>query len=386
MQVQLLDKVLVDSAPKRIRTWGNWQFPSLGRHNEKLYYRFHDAPDHYDSYGSPGLIYQSDIPGTYWQGCTDLEGYHESRAIRLPSGDLIRRCQRDSARIETLELPQPVGEFTINNRHYTCYANHQLPPELGGISLLRKKTGEEQWKVEHATMEEPGGIRCGFDGFLPGMQARGAKLWLGPDQRLYLLVYNFQLDDKGKPDPYDRVYLMVSDDEGRSFYQIGLIPYQPDLVEDPGAYAPGRRGFLEPEICFFDEKNLLCVMRTTHRDLGPMYATRSSDGGKTWSKPKVIFNHGVLPKLLYLDCGALVLSFGRPGVDIMVSTDKGISWGAPIAIVPQRNYNVAADSCGYTNLLAIDRQTCMLAYSDFNYDPGDGYPRKALFSRLIRIS
>ena len=68
-----------------------------------------------------------------------------------------------------------------------------------------------------------------------------------------------------------------------------------------------------------------------------------------------------------------------------VSEDEGRTWSAPLSIVPVRHRDIHADSCGYTHLVPVDSQTCMLGFSDFNYDPGDGYPRKALFSQMIRI-
>ena len=385
MAIQLFDRVLVESAPRRVREWGPYQFPSLCKHNGFYYYHFNDAADHYSAYGMPGWVYRANAACMGWEWCRDENEYLEARALRLANGDLVCRHSGKSALTAELQLPPDVGDFTINGRHYTCYRNEDLPLEIGGLSLKRKKAGETEWKLEHVPMYEKGGIRGAFDGFLPGMQARANKFCLGPDGKPYLLCYNFKLDGKGVPDCRDWVYLMRSDDNAHSFHEIGCIPYEPDLSQDPDAFSDDRRGFLEPDLCFLDEKNILCVIRTTHRSLGPMYLTRSNDGGVTWTRPRYLHTHGVYPHMIRLECGAIVLSYGRPGVDVMVSWDEGETWSEPVCIVPQKNPKPTADTCGYTQLIAVNHNTCMLAFSDFNYDPGDGFPRKAMFSQLIRV-
>ena len=386
MAIQLFDRVLVESAPRRVREWGPYQFPSLCKKDGRYYYHFSDAADHYSAYGLPGWVYQTDAACLAWEWCRDEDRYNEARALRLPNGDLVCSYSGKSALTAELELPEAAGAFTITGRHYTCYRNDQLPPEIGGFSLLRKKAGETQWKLEHAAMEEKGGIRCAFDGFLPAMQARANKFWLGPDGKPYLLIYNFKLREDGTPDSRDWVYLLRSDDNAHSFHEIGTIPYEPELSVDPQAYSDKRRGFLEPDMCFLDDRRMLCIIRTTHCELGPMYLCRSEDAGATWTRPRYLHTHGVYPHLIRLENGALVLSYGRPGVELMISWDDGYTWSKPVSIVPPKNPDPTADTCGYTQLMAVDQNTCMLAFSDFNYDPGDGYPRKAMFSQLIRIT
>lgn len=391
MSVQLFERVLVDSAPRRVRAWGPYQFPSICQKNGTYYYHFNDAADHYSAYGMPGWVYKADGACKGWEWCQDEEAYREARSLKLENGDLVCRFSGKSALTAEMTLPKPVCEFTLHEfvdpRHYVCYRNEELPLDVGGFSLLRKKAGQTEWLLEHVPMHEKGGIRGAFDGFLPAMQARANKFCLGPDGKPYLLCYNFKLDENGVSDGHDWVYLLRSDDHAHSFHEIGAIPYEPDLTQDPGAYADGRRGFLEPDLCFLDNegKRILCVIRTTHRELGPMYLCRSEDGGATWSKPRYLHTHGVYPHVIKLNCGALVLSFGRPGVDVMVSWDEGETWSEPVCIVPQTHPSRTADTCGYTQLIAVNNDTCMIVFSDFNYDPGDGFPRKAMFSQLIKV-
>ena len=384
MSVKLHERVLVDCAPRRVREWGYWQFPCLTRMNDRWLFTFQEAADSYSTYGSKRVYYVSDPEITGWEHFKDEDAINEARSILLPNGDRVIKRSENSALITDIALPECVGEFEINKRHYYCYKNDELDPEVGGLALLRKRKGETEWVKESALMHENGGIRCGFDGCLPAMQARGNQFCMGPDGKVYLLVYNFKLNSDGTPDIYDRVYLMASSDNCQSFEEIGEIPYTPDLANDKDAYDPGRRGFLEPAMEFLKNGDILCVMRTTHFGIGPLYQCRSRDGGKTWSRPQIISDHGVYPHLVELECGAIVLTYGRPGVDMMVSYDNGESWTDHSVLIKSVG-GILDDSCGYTTLLPYDSNKCVVGYSDFNYDPGDGYPRKALFSRIIEI-
>ena len=162
MKVQLFDRVLVDSAPRRERRWGRWQFPMIYSWQGKYIYHFADAADAYDSYGHPGWDYMAEASALHWEWCQDQDFVREAKAVKLPNGDMILKKNENSALMKELKLPSPIGDFIINDRHYFCYPNDQLPPEVGGLLMLRKKAGESEWKQECAVMKEKHGIRCGF--------------------------------------------------------------------------------------------------------------------------------------------------------------------------------------------------------------------------------
>ena len=131
-----------------------------------------------------------------------------------------------------------------------------------------------------------------------------------------------------------------------------------------------------------------CVLRTTDGNgVGPMYRTRSRDGGRTWSKPAVIAKNGVMPRLLRLGNGMLVLSSGRPGVQLRISkSGLGDDWSEPVDVLPPTSDKLDVDSCGYTGLVALDRDTFLIVYSWFQKPDADGRPRKAVLSRRIRLT
>lgn len=108
--------------------------------------------------------------------------------------------------------------------------------------------------------------------------------------------------------------LLRSTDQGKSWEYFADIAYDPE--------AP-LEGYCEPAMVLLANGDLLCMLRTG----GPMYQTRSSDGGKTWSRPEQVLDHGVSPDLCLMSNGVLVCSYGRPNAGIMFSYDgTGTKW------------------------------------------------------------
>ncbi len=133
--------------------------------------------------------------------------------------------------------------------------------------------------------------------------------------------------------------------------------------------------------------SLFVALRTTDgHGVGPMYFARSSDLGRTWSKAKPFTPTGVMPRLLLLGNGTLVMSSGRPGVDLRFSFDgHGKRWTEPRKLVPADESKPQADSCGYTDLLALDNDTFLLVYSWFKRPGADGLPHKSVLVRRVTV-
>lgn len=108
--------------------------------------------------------------------------------------------------------------------------------------------------------------------------------------------------------------LLRSTDGGETWAHFAEIAY------DPAAPA---EGYDEPAMVRLANGDLLCLLRTG----GPMCQTRSRDGGRTWSPPVRILDHGVNPDLCLMQSGVLVASYGRPNAGIMFSFDgTGERW------------------------------------------------------------
>ncbi|HOZ48868.1 MAG TPA: sialidase family protein [Candidatus Hydrogenedentes bacterium] len=103
----------------------------------------------------------------------------------------------------------------------------------------------------------------------------------------------------------------------------------------------GKEGFCEPALVRLANGDLLCALRVG----GPLYTTRSTDDGKTWSPPEIVADHGVDPALLLMSNGVLALCYGRPDVELLFSADgTGNAWGPPLSLY-------RGPGCHYTSLV-----------------------------------
>ena len=161
--------------------------------------------------------------------------------------------------------------------------------------------------------------------------------------------------------------LVKSTDKGNSWQYFSTIAYDPD--------APGF-GFLEPALIRTGPNNLLAMMRTS--DTGPgesMYQARSRDGGKTWSKPTIVADHGVMPALIRTDDGILVCSYGRPGVTVICSADgEGCEW-------TDRTQIFDRGTTGYTDMAKVGPNEILLIHDGIYgcTELGDNKPHNYVF-------
>ena len=89
--------------------------------------------------------------------------------------------------------------------------------------------------------------------------------------------------------------------------------------------------------------------------------------------------------MMRLKNGLTLVIYGRPGLYIRVSTDpSGIHWSERLTIVPPgQPYE---DTCSYGALLALDDDTALIAYSDFNLPNSKGELCKGIRVRKIKIT
>jgi len=147
-----------------------------------------------------------------------------------------------------------------------------------------------------------------------------------PDGSLVATIYGTQEGHK----KYTSA-LIQTKDGGKQWDLLSVIAHSEEV---------GKEGFCEPVLTMLSNGDLFCAMRTG----GPLYTTRSSDGGASWSAPEAVANHGVDPALLLLSNGVLVLSYGRPDVELRFSTDgTGRAWSAPFSVY-------RGPGCHYTSL------------------------------------
>jgi hypothetical protein len=382
--------VSVSSKPEK---WGFFQFGRIGyRNNGTIQAKWNMNRDAIEAYGEHvfGVAVSSDF-GKTWNVEDSVQ---EMGIVKLPNGDLLDIATPKPIKVADLKLPAPVGGWSDNYRKAptTYYKMDDLPESRQGVFLKRLKKGEQEWKEEKAKLYDPNAARYSLSGLFP-------VLWWGDirvakDKSLIAGVYPGILIRNGIADPHTGVFFYRSTDNGKSWRIQGRIPYHIDSIGDP--HSKNRMGFTEPSFEILSDGTYICVMRTSDgMGNGPMFASFSKDLGKTWSIPKAIATSGVLPNLLQLNNGILVLSSGRPGVQLRFATkDKMLQWTEPFEMLPyhedsivkEQNGNTAVISDGYTGLLPIGKDKFLLIFTDFAYQTPTGDIRKAIKVREVTVS
>lgn len=96
----------------------------------------------------------------------------------------------------------------------------------------------------------------------------------------------------------------------------------------------------EPCMVKISETEMMAILR--QGGWLPLEQIWSKDGGKSWTPPLVLEEGSVDPDLVYMSNGVMALSYGRPGSNLMFSTDKGKTWVHHQVITEKRGYNYTA--------------------------------------------
>ncbi|MFM8335628.1 MAG: sialidase family protein [Opitutaceae bacterium] len=382
--VTVSEPLLVAEGPVGERRWGRYQFPSLDRLVDgRIALSFHVNEDSARAYGrrpeQPDRGVSADGGKTWTLG----PATERTAGLLLPNGDRFIAGRPDvtppAIPVSELRLPEPVGTIigTYGKLPYTFYRHEDLPASLRGVPAARLPAGRSEWATERATLLDPGFQRYTIQEVFPVVW--WGDLNLAPDGSIIALVYPRSTEGD--------VACHRSTDFGRTWRLQGRIAYDPDQEADPQARAR-TQGFTEPASLLLPDGTLLAMLRTTDGlGVGPLYSSRSSDLGKTWSKPVVVNPSGVMPRLLRLGNGVLVLSYGRPGAEVRFSFDgRGATWSEPVKLVPLTSADVQADSCGYTSLLPLSDDSFLIAYSWFKFPAKDGATRKTLLVREVKVT
>jgi hypothetical protein len=383
MKIDLSEPSLVAEAPAGETRWGRYQFPTLDRMLDgRIALTFHVNVDSATAYGKasehPNRGLSADGGATWTLECAT----EPTAGLLLPNGDRIRAGNAEvtppSIPVHALSLPTPVGTVigTYGQLPYTFYRHSELSAALQGVPLFRLARGASAWAVERARLQDPGFQRYTIQEVFPIVW--WGDLLLAADGSILAIVYPRSINGD--------VACHRSTDFGRSWHLQGHIPYAPDLRADPLALRRSH-GFAEPGSALLGDGSLLVMLRTTDGlGVGPLYASRSNDDGKTWSAPAVVHSSGVMPRLLQLGNGVLVLTYGRPGVDLRFSFDgTGTVWSEPLPLVPLSSSDIQADTCGYTSLLPLTANSFLVAYSWFKRPGRDGQPHKAVLVRRVTV-
>jgi hypothetical protein len=382
LKVKLNEPIIISVASKPEK-WGFFQFPSIYRSvDSTLVAKWNMASDAITSYGHRGDGYAvSKDGGKSWsqlQGTAPIGG-----GLVLSNKDEIKIYTPPALGIDTLHLPKPIANVPTG-RKFTFYRLSELPPSLQGVYIQRLHKGEKQWSIEHDSLYDPDVARYSESGLFPVVW--WGDMQIAEDGSAIAGTYpGFKIANNNKVSP-SGVFFYRSTDEGHTWNVQGRIRYEPDVRLDPNGNKRVVLGFTEPAFAILSNGTFLCVMRTTDRLNSPMYLSHSNDRGVTWSKPRPFTQNGVLPRLLQLSNGVIVLSSGRPGVQLRFCLDgKGEKWTDPFDMLPYKKGEDAV-SCGYTGIVATGPDRFLLIYSDFKYANKENEIRKAIKVREVVVS
>jgi len=208
------------------------------------------------------------------------------------------------------------------------------------------------------------------------------------DGEMYLCMYFYGFDSAAaskeeavmKYSHLYSCYVFKSADSGRTW------DYLSQISVDEDTYQSGMEGLCEPLMEVMEDGSIVMLMRTG--SLNPSYIARSTDKCLTWSEPEKFDFIGVLPQLLRLPCGVTIATYGRPMMHMNATNDPtGVEWGEPVEIPLTAGAGTAGagTSCYYTDLLLLDDNTVLWAYTDFRYPNPDGKPVKTILTRTITV-
>lgn len=337
-------------------------------------------------------------------GSTDVSNYTMTPLVhRTPATD-------ENAKAEEGTLPLPDGFcFDIARNLIPGYDADRLPPSLDKKvwKALRVPAGQTEALEEEVELIWPHLTRVVYKNdegatmrsIFPHGRAR-----LGPDGAIWISTYtgDGHIDpETGRYSPYYAAAILRSEDNGHTFKLHAHMGYPADGSEE---YPYLSGGFSDNDFEFMADGSIIWFMRSawfgrTGYEWAPMYMCRSTDGGKTWTKPEKFSFTGMFPSICTLTGGENLICYARPGVFVVGCNDgKGIDWCEPLEVMTPGDRSALANivpetvsfhdwdgACNNPQLLALDDGSALLFYSDFYYPDDKGVKRKSILCRKITV-
>lgn len=405
--------------------WGVYCLPSMSQdQNGRLVIRVNghgDNPFPDQSDDAPDMYFVSEDKGRTWQASSAQKeialdparwGYfygNNERAVYLPDGTALTIYHSIGERQAIPKDLIPIASFPSVNRssHLALHRYADLPAACRLQVLRREKDGKaETFPIQ---IDDPELIVAVEDGgYVDGQEepiffpAHWSYAFLSSMTRLsdgtFVAAGAGQL-----PGITDRlccgVYLYESADAIHWKRRAAITEYYDDQLRF------GFDEYCEHTLAQGDNGDLLAVFRTEKcvpQDVAPVcgawYAV-SHDLGKTWSPVREIADSSTMPILTKLENGLIVLTYGRPGVHLLVTEDNGATWQGPFTVVGRTlKEELAAgsdymdckffDTISYSNVFpaATGPDTLVLCTNLMKYDPGDGKPHRTAVVYEVTIA
>lgn len=423
------EHVIVRGIRPEEQIWGAYQFPRPYNLGDRLVVAVHVTHDDIKSFGEANRWFESRDQGVTWRE-TDASVSTQC-GLLLPSGDRIYFPLESGIKLDNYRftpqnqltpgydftqravegtLPIPDGmTYWMGGVVIKAYSADRLPPSLAKKEWLamRIPAGQTEPVSERVAVDWPYLTRVvysggGYDNVLKPIFPRGTPK-LGPDGAIWVSAFSGEghiNPATGQYSPYYSAGLFRSEDNGHTFQQRGHMEYEADGRDYP--YQSG--GFSDSDFEFMPDGSMVWFLRTTWyaftgREWDPMYLSRSTDQGHTWSKPAKFADVGILPRLCKLECGVTLLCYARPGMYIRAcENESGTQWSEPLEVMTPGDRsplaNVEIDhptfhewvgACNNPEMVPLDRNSALFFYSDFYYPDEDGVKRKTILCRRIAV-
>ena len=406
-EVILGEPIVVAQAPPDVTAWGPYQFSDVEKlPNGSLRTSWHTGQDSAEDHGRIRRSHAiSNDGGKTWRlaedpfaGIKTADGKslqspileQDTFGTLLPNGDRLTGALQPSMPLVKMALRKSVQPVSVwvqsHGNRYELYDSDVFPRKHRDWKMRRLSKNSTEWVSEHPRVRIPGFLRPALGGSLLFMYVTSPyarQVDVAPDGSLWIACYGHRVENREPWDAWGAMFLR-STDAGKSWNLVGQIPYTPTAEDqsDPAKWD----GFTEPAITFFPDGSLFCVLRTCDAtaENRPLYWSRSTDGGRTWTQPQVFDRYGVWPGFVRLKNGSTILTFGRPGNFIRISRDPaGLKWSKKFTIL-----DPALPGCANAGLAAISDDTAIIVYSSFshpqvNSDPA--VPVKTILARTITV-
>lgn len=392
VKVQLGSPVVVAQTGTASLPWGVWQFPTISEPEPGVmllaFNSNEDRPHNSIAEMKPAGRYTSTDGGKTWQPASIRPGftslYTPISLCHRRNGDVLYLDAPVGCEVPKDRLPPPAG---IHNVTYTVRDSRLIPENLFPQSnLMLRQAGSSEWDSTPVAIDDPDAGCISFDP--PGRDyaiirpSRLVQVLELPDGSLLAIRGDLRLGPDRKVLPKWAVWCLNSKDDGRTWKFQGMIASNDE--NQP------INGYCEPCATILPDGSLLAALRTeggmeTDQKTGVLYLAQSYDNGQTWSKPRAINPFGVFPGLLTLENGVTVLSFGRPGVNLLFNADgRGEKWdGLTLLVNEGQRFR---HTSGYTSMIPTGPDRFLIAYDQFDYPNAQSEPCKSILVREVVVS
>lgn len=327
-----LEKPKIVYQAKEKKSWGHVQFPRIFRQDDKkiaVVWSLND--DDITAKAKRGWKYSNDNGESWFFRWKERP---IDKGLKLSNGDYLKLTSINYK--STLVTKNIKSIISKDSNNFKFYKAEDINKKFINFNVFRNFKGGGTKKEIANVIYFPGTLKHSSKGVFPNQLWGDVKEL--PNGRLLTCQYPYFYDNNDEVNQ-SGVAFFESKDEGESWEQISFIPFYIDQnLDEDNNLLREFMGFTEPTFELLDDKRIVCIMRSApgYR-VAPMYTSISDDLGKTWSDPKPITNNGVLPQLLKLKNGVLVLSYGRPGVQIRFAipnnNNNKIEWSDPFEML-----------------------------------------------------